>query len=61
MFWLMQKRTTKLQYLVFLLTFFTIKAPLSVIVIAAYQKKNKAVELFVKGIIDGLRGTPANG
>ena len=51
MFWLMQKRTTKLQYLVFLLTFFTIKAPLSVIVIAAYQKKN----------IDGLRGTPANG
>jgi hypothetical protein len=57
--WLMQKRTTKLQYLAFLFSFLPIQAPLSVIIIAAYQKKNKAAELFVKGVIDGLQGPPS--
>ncbi|MFZ0925937.1 MAG: glycosyltransferase family 2 protein [Halobacteriota archaeon] len=59
--WLMQKRTTKLQYVAFLFSFLSIQAPLSVILIAGYQKRNRAVELFAKGIIDGLRGPPPNG
>jgi GT2 family glycosyltransferase len=58
--WLMQKRATKLQYLAFLFSFLPIQAPLSVIIIAAYQKKNKAAKRFAKGIIDGLRGPPSN-
>jgi len=59
--WLMQKRATKLQYLTFLASFLPIQAPLSVIIIAAYQKRNRAAKLFAKGIIDGLRGPPSNG
>jgi GT2 family glycosyltransferase len=60
-FWLMQKRGTTLQYLAFLLSFMSIKLPLSLIIIAAFQRDNAALKPFVRGVLDGLRESPLGG
>jgi GT2 family glycosyltransferase len=60
LFWLMRKRTTKLQYLTFLLSFLSIKVPLSLIIIAAFQRDNTALKPFLRGVLDGLKGGPTS-
>jgi hypothetical protein len=57
----MQKRGTTLQYLAFLLSFMSIKLPLSLIIIAAFQRDNAALKPFVRGVLDGLRESPLGG
>jgi GT2 family glycosyltransferase len=57
-FWLMQKRTTKLQYVVFLLSFLLINAPLTIIIDAAYQRGAGTLRSFIMGIAHGLWKAP---
>ena len=59
-FWLMQKRTTKLQYVVFLVSFLLINAPLSIIITAAYRRGAGTLKSFTTGTTDGLRKAPVS-
>ena len=57
-FWLMQERTTKLQYVAFLVSFLLINAPLSIIITAACQSGVGTLKSFITGTTDGLRKDP---
>jgi GT2 family glycosyltransferase len=54
-FWFMNRKTTEVQYVAFLVYFFTIYMPSKCFSLALYHRDLASLRLFLKGVVDGVK------